>query len=214
MADHLVIPVFSDGSPLLEWHCPKCRTRRPFESSEKFRANCNGKLVDIWLIYRCIDCETTKNLTVVTRTPVSRIPADLMAAAESNDTATARRFARDLAVIGTNRVRLWREERWRLDPPRPGPLERPCPTTVTIEFVEPLLLRLQSPLAHALGVSKSHLERLLLTGHVTFTNPVSLRRVALWSQPVALQVVPTGEGPSALSGTVVSAERHDQSRGG
>src|SRR5258708_7022324 len=93
------ITVTSRQAPTIRWRCPMCNRPETFVCSERFRANSNGKAVDIWLIYKCSRCDATKNITVVERTPVRKVPVDLLSAAEANDAPTARRLARDVGLI-------------------------------------------------------------------------------------------------------------------
>jgi hypothetical protein len=148
VSDPVVVRVVSRRPPLITWPCPSCHARRPFACSERFRANSNGKLVDIWLIYRCRDCEATKNITIVERTPVRRIPRPLLVAAESNDAATARRLARDVGVLRGNGAVVADGDDWVLVD---ASFDAPA---VRLVFDEPLLVRLDAVAAAVFGISR------------------------------------------------------------
>lgn len=200
MQDQLTVRVSGAGSPLLEWHCPRCRRRQPYASTNAFRANANGKLIDVWLIYRCFGCDSTKNLTIAERVAVSRMDPMLLAAAEGNDEFMARRCARDLRLIKGNGARVVAEERWRLTPPSPRLLARPHGTEVALEMAEPLLLALRGPVAATLDISGSGVDRLLASGQLKLDANVSVKTLHLWS--AARFVVAPGPGLIRLpSGT-------------
>lgn len=142
--------VVSVALPTIRTHCRKCGVDRPFVCSERFRANGNGKLVDIWLLYRCTRCDATRNITVVERTPVHRVDRALLDAAYDNDAPTARRLARDVSMLRRAGVIVDAGDEWAVD-------SRPPPATVermVLELPEPLLVRLDGVLAGTLGVNR------------------------------------------------------------
>ena len=148
--------VLSSALPTITWRCPGCHRTEPFACSERFRANANGKLVDIWLIYRCTRCEATKNLTVVERTPVRRLDPDLLRAAEENDGPVARRLARDVDLLRRNGAAVAAGDAWVLAATAEeddggagdGALE------LHLDLPEPLLVRLDALVAGVVGRSR------------------------------------------------------------
>jgi hypothetical protein len=157
-----VVRVTSRRAPSIAWPCPRCGDRRPFDCSERFRSNSNGKLVDIWSIYRCRSCEATKNVTIVERTPVRRVPLALLLAAERNDAALARAFARDVGVLKRNGMAVCAGDEWEVD----GRADHEC----VLAFDEPLLVRLDAIAWVVLGTrtiavdSQQRVDRLRLWG--------------------------------------------------
>ena len=163
-----VVRIWSTRPPAIRWSCPRCRGD-VFDCSERFRANCNGKLVDIWLIYRCRRCESTKNVTIVDRRPVSKVPRDLLHAAHDNDPIVARRCAHDVGLLRRNGIAVVEGDEWATD----GPV---VTIPFTLEFVEPLLVRLDRVAAAVLAVPRSRL-------------PVDVDgRLRLWAGAVAVRL--------------------------
>jgi len=80
-------------------NCNRCGGVRPYQCSEKFRVNANGKRIDAWLIYRCADCDNSWNFTILERRSRRDIEPALLAALESNDPVLVRRFAFDTATL-------------------------------------------------------------------------------------------------------------------
>jgi hypothetical protein len=135
-----------------------------FDCSEKIRANSNGKLVDIWSIYRCRECSATKNITVVSRRAVSKVPRSLLLAAESNDDAVARAWARDVGLLRRSGASVASGDEWEL-------VGHVGDDVDSLEFPEPLLVDLVHVVAAARGLSRAE-ARLLA--------PRGLRLVAGW----------------------------------
>ena len=55
-----------NNTPLLIKKCSHCDSDR-FYCSDKFRMNAQKKNIDVWLIYRCVKCDNTCNLTLLSR---------------------------------------------------------------------------------------------------------------------------------------------------
>jgi hypothetical protein len=147
--------VTSTATPPIHWRCPTCRRTERYRCSERFRANANGKLVDVWLIYRCERCDQTKNITVVERTPVARVDRALLRAATDNDAATARRLARDVALLQRAGAKPVAGDEWQVEPDG---------DPSTLRFEEPLLVRLDAVLrAVDMDVAPCHAEPHLRT---------------------------------------------------
>lgn len=175
--DPLVVGVVSRRCPTIAWRCSTCSRRTEFENTEKFRANANGKLIDVWLIYRCIRCGERKNVTVAERTPVTRLPRPLLRAAEDNDPVLARALGRDLTLIRRNRVEVAQGDDWVLCGPAHVSIQDPG--LMQIQFEEPLLVRLDQIVAAALGLSRGRLSTL---GDIEVVPKGRIDRLRLWTQ--------------------------------
>lgn len=46
--------------PQVTRNCPKCNEKTGFVNSGKFRINANRNHIDIWLIYQCEKCKSTR----------------------------------------------------------------------------------------------------------------------------------------------------------
>ena len=92
-----------DNDQIRVFHrCGGCGKKQEFINSGKFRINANGKLVDVWLIYRCKKCKHSWNLTIFERTKPGRIPKELFEAFLDNDTDTAMMYGRDIVFLKKN----------------------------------------------------------------------------------------------------------------
>ena len=181
----VTLTVTSRSTPTITWRCARCDRPETFASSGRFRANSNGKLVDLWLVYRCTRCEATKNITVVERTPVSKLDPDLLAAASANDAATARRCSRDVDLLRRAGATVAAGDDWQLDD-RDGLAAAAANGPVRLVFPEPLLVRLDAVAAAALGVPR-RVARPQLNLPRSSPRPDALR---LWCGPVDLRPGP------------------------
>lgn len=86
-------------TPAVRRACHKCKKKSLFGCSGKFRMNAQQKNVDVWLIYKCRQCDSTWNLPVLTRVHPLQIDAELYEAFAANDSAAAWRYAFDLEQL-------------------------------------------------------------------------------------------------------------------
>ena len=186
------VTITSIAAPTLRWTCPRC-DHDEFVSSDRFRMNCNGKLADIWLIYRCGRCDSTKNLTVVERTPTRRIAPALFEAATANDASAARAVARDLSVIKAAGARVARGDRFEV-----SRSDLITPATLHLEFPEPLLVRLDEVIARALAIPRSVVRASIASGATTVAPEGRPDKLRLWAgATVEIGQALTGSPPTS-----------------
>lgn len=80
------------NTPLLKKKCSHCDSDR-FYCSDKFRMNAQKKSIDVWLIYRCVQCDNTCNLTLLSRKRADLIDKTLFHSFSVNDTETVWKYA-------------------------------------------------------------------------------------------------------------------------
>ncbi|AMY02862.1 DUF1062 domain-containing protein [Mesorhizobium ciceri] len=156
---HWAIAAKTAPRPLI--NCNRCGTVRAYCSSGKFRVNANGKRIDVWLIYRCIDCDNSWNFGIFERCNRRDIDPALLAALESNDPALAHRHAFDAVAL---RNRIGRVEEFsdvsvhkrRLGDTR----EAATVLELQLGLEMPTSLRLDRLLASELCISRSRLQAL------------------------------------------------------
>jgi hypothetical protein len=162
-------------------NCNRCGGVKAYRCSGKFRVNANGKRIDAWLIYRCIDCDNSWNFGILERCNRRDIEPALLQALESNDPVLARRHAFDVVAL---RSRIGRVEEFPEAAVHQEVLgDRPENTTaleLQLGLDMPTALRLDRLLASELGISRSRLqaweERRLLV--VDPEGPKALRKPA------------------------------------
>ncbi len=62
--DYNILPVHSFN---VIRNCSGCGCKAVFHNTNRFRVNANGNKIDVWLIYQCIKCKHTSNLSVYKR---------------------------------------------------------------------------------------------------------------------------------------------------
>jgi len=103
MQQEYIWAVSPNNTPLLKKSCSHCDSRQ-FYCSEKFRINAQKKNVDVWLIYRCIKCDSTYNLTIFSRTRPTAIDSILFNKFQNNDTELAWKYAFSEEMRRKNKV--------------------------------------------------------------------------------------------------------------
>jgi len=150
-------------SPRVFRRCGRCEERRSFVSSEKFRVNAQKRRIDVWLIYRCCECNDTWNCEVIERAVPEKIGPEALDRFHKNDAGEARRRAFDVAAITRLGVELQRSI--------PYTIERPVLSLdhlvrVEIELLDPICVRLDALLARALAVSRGRVLEWLERGEI------------------------------------------------
>ena len=168
----LQVSIRSVAPPTICSPCPRCRSRE-FACSHRFRVNTNGKVADVWLIYRCIECEATKNVAIVERTPVARIDRVLFDAATVNDPVVARRLARDATILRRAGVQLARGDVISVD--NTGVSD----PRFRLAFQRPLVVRLGDVLSVVTGTPRSRLRAMERDSRLVLDPPRPLARLAL-----------------------------------
>ena len=93
------------NTPLLIKKCSHCGSDR-FYCSDKFRMNAQKKNIDVWLIYRCVKCDNTCNLTLLSRSKPDLIDKTLFHSFSMNDKNTAWKYAFSTEMERKNNLRL------------------------------------------------------------------------------------------------------------
>ena len=91
--------------PLLIKKCSHCGSDR-FYCSDKFRMNEQKKNIDVWLIYRCVKCDNTCNMTLLSRTKPDLIDKKLFHSFSMNDREVAWQYAFSAGVASRNNLQL------------------------------------------------------------------------------------------------------------
>ena len=99
----LIVP---DQLPVVIRRCPKCNEKRDFLNSGKFRVNANGKLLDVWLIYRCSHCDTSFSMTIIERTKKESLNKEEYEGFLGNSEALAAKYGSDKELFLKNKVEI------------------------------------------------------------------------------------------------------------
>ncbi|WP_165045923.1 DUF1062 domain-containing protein [Dysgonomonas sp. ZJ709] len=98
--------IIPTSTPLFKRKCSKCKSSNLYYSSDKFRLNSQKRSIDVWLIYKCVKCDNTCNITILSRTRPELIDRELYQKFSDNDEETAWIYAFDAETIRRNSMEL------------------------------------------------------------------------------------------------------------
>ncbi|GAB3165074.1 DUF1062 domain-containing protein [Microbispora hainanensis] len=157
---HIVLPwvVRRTRLPLLSSRCVDCRSESATTGEGRFRVNANGKLLDVWLLVRCVSCDRTSKLNVHERAPVASFDPAELERYHANDAELVASTLLDPLFARRNRVALDWQGAWRLDTPSAW-LDAGWPVRVEVVFDDPVPVRPERLIAQGLGLSRSEVLR-------------------------------------------------------
>jgi hypothetical protein len=142
-------------------NCNRCGTVKAYRCSSKFRVNANGKRIDVWLIYRCVDCDNSWNFGILERCNRRDIEPALLQALEGNDPVLARRHAFDTVALRNRVGRVEEFPEVAVQKEMLGDIqENTTGLELQLGLEMPISLRLDRLLAGELGISRSRLQAL------------------------------------------------------
>ena len=144
--------------PLLSLRCVECRSGSATAGEGRFRVNANGKLLDVWLLVRCVSCDRTSKLTVRERVPVRSFRPAELDGYHANDPELVACTLLDPLFARRNHFTLDWAGAWQLDASPASPDEA-CPVTVEVVFKDPVPARPERLIAQGLGLSRNEVPR-------------------------------------------------------
>ncbi|MCW6007121.1 DUF1062 domain-containing protein [Micromonospora sp. CPCC 205371] len=140
--------------PLLSLRCLDCRSESATTGEGRFRVNANGKLLDVWLLVRCVTCNRTSKLTVHERASVRSLDPGELRGYHTNDPELVASRLLDPLLARRHRFTLDWTGAWRLETP-PAWLDRAWPVQVEVAFDDPVPVRPDRLIARGLGLSRN-----------------------------------------------------------
>jgi hypothetical protein len=157
--------------PVIRRRCLRCRSAT-YYADGTFRVNANGKLLDVWLLARCVECGKTLNLTVLERVPVRVIDPSILTRFHDNDLELAAKLLEDPALPRRNGVTLDWDDAWALQKTMVDVSDAEVIDT-SVHFVQRIPIRLTTLLSVGLDVSRSEVRRLIADGDLSSTQRLS-----------------------------------------
>ena len=148
--------------PLVRRRCHVCAAER-FRAGGKFRVNANHKLIDVWLLVLCTECEETVKLTVVERVKVRSVRPELLDRLHDNDPGLTAELLQDPFVQRRNRITLDWDDAWRLETGGPDHRHHEV-IDVSVRFAARIPVRPVRLVAEGCGLSRGEVERLIMAG--------------------------------------------------
>lgn len=163
------------GAPTAERYCRHCGAKTVFVSSGLFRINAQRKLLDVWLIFKCQNCDTTWNETVLSRVRPDALPPELLDGFTQNDTGLAMRYATDASLL----------RRAGAEPGIPeieiagASCDFSQPARITLSAEWPAPLRAAPLIRKKLGLSRSQFDRLCEDDRLACVSGQNLKKCGL-----------------------------------
>jgi hypothetical protein len=159
--------------PMLSLRCVDCRSESATAGEGRFRVNANGKLLNVWLLVRCVSCDRTSKLTVHERAPVRTFgPAEIHGYHVNDPELVASRLL-DPLLARRNGFTLDWTGAWRLDTPSAW-LDGALPVQVEVLFEDPVPVRPERLIARGLGLSRNEVLRRIKCD-IPLSRPTSTR---------------------------------------
>ncbi len=144
--------------PLLSLRCVDCRSESATVGEGRFRVNANGKLLDVWLLVRCVSCDRTSKLTVRERAPVRSFGPAELDGYHANDPELVASTLLDPQFARRNHFCLDWSGAWDLDIPAAWADEE-FPVKVEVVFEDPVPVRPERLISQGLGLSRNEVIR-------------------------------------------------------
>lgn len=164
--------------PTVLRYCKKCGKKRAYLCSGEFRMNAQKKTLDIWLIYKCVCCNTTWNSAVYSRVPPQKLGADLLERFSRNDKDLAMQYAMDLPLLHKNGAEIKMPAYQIIG--EDASLEKPVSIKIQSQYVLPL--KVSSILRAKLGISQREFDALLQNGRLRCSTGQDLKKCKLSSE--------------------------------
>ena len=157
---HTVLPwiVRRTGLPLLSLRCVDCPSKSATTGNGRFRINANGKLLDVWLLVRCVSCDWTSKLAVHERVPVRSLDPALLDGYHVNDPKLVAATLLDPLLARRRGFTLQWQGAWQLDAPQ-ARLDEAWPWHVAVAFEDPVPIRPDRLIAQGLRFSRNEVSR-------------------------------------------------------
>jgi len=140
-----------------------------FYCSEKFRINGNHTRVDIWLIYKCIKCDTTLKLTIKRGIKPHSLSKELFDQFTNNDASLAWKYAFDRQFLKQHECEVnYANVKYSIEGFESPDLSKHLHIHLKSQYI--FDLKLSTFLANALDISVGKIKKLAINGMV-MTSP-------------------------------------------
>jgi hypothetical protein len=155
------------GLPAIVRPCVDCRSTR-HRPSGKIRVNASGKLLDVWMLISCEQCDRTSKVPVHERAHVNSLDPARLVKFEENDAGVVRELATSASLAARTSYRLDWTGTWQLwtDLPFEDGLETAAPFEVHVRFELPAPVRVERLLTLGLRTSRSRIRSLVAAGRI------------------------------------------------
>lgn len=173
--------------PLAVRYCKKCGKKSKYLCSGLFRVNAQRKYLDIWLIYKCSNCDTTWNSAVYSRINPQSLSPELLEQFHMNDSNLIEQYAMDIELLRRNGAEVGLPD-YRIIG------DEICidnPTELHIISKYSCQLKVSTILREKLYLSQKTFDQILARGQIKSISGLDLKKCRLHSK-VVLTIVSRG----------------------
>jgi Uncharacterized protein conserved in bacteria len=162
-------------APAAVKYCKRCGSKTEFMSSGLFRVNAQQKNLDVWLIYKCTACDTTWNLTILSRVNPCSIPTETLHQFHENNFELAVQYAADINLVKKNgaepcipEIEIHGEK-----------VDFSVPTLLHLQPQYPMAIKVSALLRRELNLSRTEFDRLCDEGKISCVSGQNLKKSKL-----------------------------------
>jgi len=161
-------------------YCKKCGKKTEYLNSGLFRINAQRKHLDIWLIYKCSDCDSTWNMTIYSRINPRSIDPELLDGFHKNNGELAKRYAMDSELIRKNGAEVGLPKYKILG----ANINLNTPIELHIKSSYPSRLKVSSLLREKMNLSQNAFEQMIASGSIQSTSGLDLKKCRLQTDAI------------------------------
>ncbi len=169
-------------------YCKRCGKKTEHVCSRLFRVNAQRKYLDIWLIYKCSDCDSTWNMTIYSRINPKSIAPEIFEGFHSNNGELVKKYAMDTELIIKNGAEVGLPKYEKLGPA----IDFTIPVELHIKSY-PSRLKVSALLREKLNLSQNAFEQMITSGSIRSTSGLDLKKCRLQTEVILIidsQTVP------------------------
>lgn len=170
--------------PTVLRYCKKCGKKSEYVCSGEFRINAQQRALDIWLIYKCIQCNTTWNSTIYSRVSPQSLGVTLLERFHSNDEILALQYAMNISLLKKNGAEIKMPAYQIIG--EAVSLENPVSIKIQSQYSLPL--KISSVLRTKLGISQREFDNLLSSNRIQSSTEQDLRKGKLLSSETVITI--------------------------
>lgn len=163
------------SAPHIIRYCKKCQTKTEYQCSGAFRINAQKKTIDVWLIYKCIHCDSTWNMTIFSRIHQKSIPLPLLEGFHANDEELALKYSLDYKLLQKNGVDMCLPDFTITGDDIPFGI----PVELIIKAPAPAQYKITKLLRLNMGLSNNELSKLIETGAIKSEDMTPVNKMTL-----------------------------------
>ncbi len=184
-----------EKAPAVIRRCAHCGVKKPFLPSDQIRINAQKKLLDVWLIHRCMDCGQTWNMEVFARISPKQLDRALYDRLLSNDPELIRSLAFDPQLHAKNGTPLCQATlAYRIDGERLSLDSLKESAELLLACPVPLGVRLSRLIREILGLSAGQFEAMTASGRISSPDAADLTRARMETRCL-VRVDPAPQSP-------------------